>query len=168
MSVLIISIAVLAVPAVYTTNLLIRERKRKQKERALALAYEQLVIQNRLSALQAEILNRKVIALDRKNKKVVLVDHSSGPGKELCISLRDIISSRVVEIRDKQDECLQKILLVLKHKCTDKETVFCFYEEGVNSLPELKMMYRKALQWKNRIDIHRHKGNVNLEMEYVL
>ncbi|HYC28525.1 MAG TPA: hypothetical protein VEB42_06905 [Chitinophagaceae bacterium] len=163
-----IGLAIAAVPVVFTVEMFVEAKRRKRKERQLGLAYQKLIMQNRLSVEHAEILDQKVLAMDRKSKKLLLIDHTRSPRQELCIPLTDIETTRVVEVRDRQEQYLQEIKLALRHKRSEKETIICFYDESRDDLSSMKMLYRKALHWKSRIDIHRHRGRVNMEMEYVL
>lgn len=163
----IITAAVLALPAGFITYKMIKEQKKKKTWLALAKAYERLLWDNKLTVEHSEILNEKVIALDRRNKKLILIDHNRLQPMELCISLGDVVATRIVETRDEMQECIKSINLELQSR-SGHAVQFCFYNVQQDDLFSLKPLKRKALQWKTRIDVHRNSGNVNMQMEYVV
>jgi hypothetical protein len=168
MSLYIIILLVIGFPALYGISEIITGKRKKRKQRSLAMAYDKLVFEHKLSIEYIDILNDKVIAIDRKNKKLVLINHTEDTRQELCISLSQVASSRIIEERDEQDQCIKKIYLELELKRDFIRHLFCFYKEGKDSITELPSLSRKALYWENRIKTHKYPGSVSIGQEYVL
>ena len=168
MNLYLVTTAVLALPIGMLTYSLMKEQKKKKVWLALAQAYERLLWEEKLSVEQSEIVGNKVIALDRRSKKLLLLDYSGAQPLERCFSLREIAATRIVEKRDALQACVQRILLELNNGRTGELLQFCFYDENHDPLTDLKRLTRKAVQWKTRIDVHRSSGNVSREMDYVL
>lgn len=145
----------------------VKEKRRKQKQLQIAEAYERLVRQCKLAIEYSEFLRNRYIGLDRKNKKLVFIDHCDNQKQEQCISLHEIAESRIVHLND-ESQHIQFIALELVNKYNNKPVRFCFFNKDYDPPVELPSLKRKAVQWKTKVDIHKQPGNVGLEAEYVL
>jgi hypothetical protein len=168
MKLIIAGISLLGIPAFYLIRIFRKENSRKKKQMELGLAYDRLVRQAKLSIEHAEMLEGKLVALDRKNKKLLLIDHNQVPRQEDCISLLGIESCRVIEVKKNPDAHTRKVILELKHKWIERITRFSFYDESSDAVTELPLLVRRAKSWKHRLDLHKYPGSVGLELEYVL
>ncbi|MCU7549194.1 hypothetical protein OCK74_08710 [Chitinophagaceae bacterium LB-8] len=164
----LIIILIIGLPALYGIREIIKEKRKKRSQLSLAMSYDMLVLENKLSIEYIDILENKVIAIDRKNKKLVLIDHTEENKQELCISLLQVASSSIIEERDEQDKCIKKIFLEIKLRRHHMHHKFCFYDDSKDSVTELPSLSRRALHWRNRVNIHRLPGTVSIEQEYVL
>lgn len=162
------ALIILGLPALYGIKMIIREKRKKKKQIALGLAYDRLMREAKLSIENIEQLNGKVIGLDRKNKKLLLIDHNTTEKQEQCVPLFEIASCSIHKVKDDVERSIRKIYLELKHKRTNKISRFCFYDETCDRITELPSLARRAMFWKNRIDLHKYPGKINLEFEYML
>jgi hypothetical protein len=158
----------LGIPGYYLIRFFRKEKLKKDKQRKLGLAYDHLVRQTRFSIHHSEVLNGKLIAMDRRNKKLLVIDHNRINKQEECISLLAIENSRVTEEKDGLNPSIKKIFLELKCKWNNKIFRFCFYDDSYDSITELPSLVRKAKFWKQRIDLHKYPGSVGLQLDYVL
>ena len=161
-----ISVISIAVSAVAVTAL-IKQRRRKNKQLNMAKAYDQLVKECKLAIEHSEFLCYRYIGLDRKNKKLLLIDHSNNDKQELCIPLLDIGDSKIIYTKD-ESQGIKTVLLELRNKRTNKPVRFRFFDKEHDAAIELPTLSRKAIHWKTKVDIHKHPGNVSIEAEYVL
>jgi hypothetical protein len=145
----------------------IKEKRHKRKQLGIAEAYDRLVRQFKLATDYSEFLCYRYIGLDRKNRKLVLIDHCGEEKQEQCICLYEVGESRIIHAKD-EDQNTKSILLELRNKRNNKTVRFCFYNRAHDPLVELPSLSRKAIHWKTRVDIHKHRGNVSIEAEYVL
>jgi len=146
---------------------LIKERINKRKQLRMAEAYDRFVKQFKLAVDYSEFLCDRYIGLDRKNKKLILIDHSGYEKQEQCVCLQEVGESKIIHTKD-EDQSIKSVLLELRNKRNNKPVQFCFYNKGHDPLVELPSLSRKAIHWKTKVDIHKHRGNVNFEAEYVL
>jgi hypothetical protein len=159
---------IIGLPALYGIREIIKEKRKKRRQLSLAMSYDMLVSVNKLSIEYIDILENKVIAIDRKNKKLVLIDHTEENKQELCISLLQVDSSSIIEERDEQDKCIKKVFLELKLKRCHIYHRFCFYDDRKDPVTELPSLLRRATHWRDRVQVHRFPGTVSIEQEYVL
>lgn len=160
--------AAVSIPLYVLMRLLLRERQRKKQQRELATAYDRLVKKHKLFVEHTDLLSDKIIGIDKRKKMLLLIDHSAGTKQEFCIPLQDIAATKIVEKKGEQKEGIKAVLLELKHTRNNIRTRFCFFDEKQNDLSELKSLSRRAIHWKNRVDLHKHPGSVNHELEFVL
>lgn len=146
---------------------LVKEKRRKRKQLQIAAAYECLVRKCKLAIECSEFLCNRYIGLDRRNKKLVLIDHCGYEKQEQCISLHEIGESRIVHLNE-ESQNIQFIVLELINKRSNKPVRFCFFNKDYDSAIELPSLKRKAVHWKTKVDIHKQSGKVGLEAEYVL
>src|SRR3954464_5659032 len=97
---------ILAIPAYYLIRIFRWEKVKKKKHLELGLAYERLVKQIRFSTQHSEVLNGKLIALDSRNKKLLVIDYNQIKRQEECISLLGIENCRVIEVKYGPDACI--------------------------------------------------------------
>ena len=166
MTYLIISLLLIEFSAIGIKGF-IKERRYKQKQLRIAKTYERLVQQFKLAVEYSEFLCHRYIGLDRKNRKLILIDHSGDEKQEQCISLYEIGESKIIHAKD-ESQNTKTILLELRNKRSNKPVWFCFYNKDYDPVVELPSLSKKAIHWKTRVDIHKHRGSVNFGTEYVL
>jgi hypothetical protein len=157
----------LSIPAYFGIRLMIKENRKRKKQLEFKRAYKRMVKRANLSIEDSESGNKKVIALDGKNKKLLIIDHNKKNRQEQCIPLLDIVSCTIHEVRDGPGKNIKKINLELKTRAHEIFK-FCFYDDAYDAITELPSLARRAMYWKSRIDGHKHPGNVNAGLEYVL
>lgn len=162
---LIIMFFMLGLPAFYGIRLMRKERQRKKKQVDLARAYDRLVLRNKLSVEHSEVLGDSILALDRKNKKLVLVDHSETGRQEVCLPLTAIAAAKVIKERNASGH-IKKIELQLKSS-NGKTYRVCFFDETTDPVLGLLRFSRRAVHWADRIDPAKHQGRVTLEQGLV-
>jgi hypothetical protein len=167
MKLILAALVLLGLPGYYLVRRLLKKNIKKKRRMVLRLAFDRLVEQARLSIQHSELLKGRIIALDRKNKRLVLIDHNQEEKQEECIPLLWIQSCRVIEIKYGADAATRKIVLELKHKWNNKVSHFCFYDNAYDSISKLPTLTKSAKFWKHRIDLHKYPGSINLELEYV-
>jgi hypothetical protein len=148
-------------------KMLIKERRHKQKQVGIAEAYQRFMKQFKLAVDYSEFLCYRYIGLDRKNKKLVLIDHCESQKQEGCICLQEIGESKIIYSKDEAQNT-KNIWLELRNKRNNKFRRFRFYDRDFDPIIELPSLSRKAIHWKTRVDIYKRSGNFSLEAEYVL
>ncbi len=167
MSLIYLIILILGLPTLYGIVVIIKEKLIKNKKLRLTRVYNRLILENKLSVEHLDILENKVIALDRVNKKLLFIDHTEQNKQELCIPLLQIASCRIIKEKDANGIYIKRLSLELKNKKNKKIYKFCFYDASKDPISDLPTLSRQALHWKHRVNIHSNPGNVSLEQEYV-
>lgn len=158
----------IGIPGYYIIRSLRKQKIKKKKQQELALAYDRFIKKTRFSIHHSELLNGKLIALDRRNKKLLVIDHNRIKKQEECISLLGIESCRIIEVKQNPELNIRKIILELKYRWNNKIIRFCFYDDSYDLITELSCLARRARSWKDRIDLHKYPGSVGLQLEYIL
>lgn len=144
-----------------------KEGQRKKRHQALARAYEQLVLKSRVAIEHTEIIGNRVLALDKRNKKLVVIDHNEPGKQELCIPLTAIGETMILEEKNKEENT-ERIFLTLKQRRCNTLHKICFFDYRHDPLLDFPHLSRRALHWKTRVDIHRSSGSTALPQEFVL
>lgn len=145
----------------------IKQRKHKKKQLAIASAYDRIIRESRLAIESSEFLCYRYIGLDKRNRKLLLIDHCNEERQEWCLPLSEIEESKIIYVKDEL-QGIKNILLELWNKRNNKPVQFCFFNKEYDSLIELPSLSRKAIHWKTRVDIHKNPRSRRLESEYVL
>ena len=146
---------------------LLKGKRHKQKQLRIAEAYDRIVNQFKLAIQYSEFLSYRYIGLDRKNRQLILIDHSGDEKQEKCISLYEIGDSKIIHEKD-ESQNTKTIMLELKNRRNNNAVQFCFYNSDHDLAVELPSLFRKAIQWKNKVDLNKRRGSIHLEAEYVL
>jgi hypothetical protein len=144
-----------------------KERRHKRKHSGIAKAYDRLTREFKLAVEYSEFINYRYIGLDRRNKKLLIIDHCGDQKEELCVPLSEIGDSKIIRETD-ESQFIKTILLEFRNKRNNQPFRFCFYNRNVDRPGELPSLSRKAIHWKTKVDIHKRPGSVSLEGEYVL
>lgn len=162
---LIIMFFMLGLPAFYGIRLMRKEKHRKKKQLDLARAYDRLVLRNKLSIEHSEVLGDSILALDRRNNKLLLVDHSKTGRQEVCIPLTAIAAVKIIKERNAGGH-IKKIWLQLKNSNGNIYRV-CFFDETSDPVFGLLRFSRRALHWADRINSDKLRGKAVLGQELV-
>lgn len=143
------------------------KKRQMQKQRELVEAYNQVKAQNKVVVSHMEIVGNRIIALDRKGKRLVYVEHSGRQRDAVFIALDAFSTIRIVEEKNKQG-CIERIVLELKQKSSDQLYRICFFDHAHDAITELTLLARKARHWKNRVATYIHPGIVGRKREFLL
>jgi len=146
---------------------MVKQRRHKKKHSDIAKAYDRLTREFKLAVEYSDFINYRYIGLDRRNKKLIIINHCGDQKEELCVPLSEIGDSKIIRETD-ESQYIKTILLEFRNKRNNQPVRFCFYNRKVDPVLELPSLSRKAIHWKTKVDIHKHPGSVSLEAEYVL
>lgn len=145
---------------------LIRERRKKSGQLALALAYERMVMKHKLLIDHVEVFDNRIVALDRKHKKLLFLYHAADTHHQHeLVPLQEIKALQLIEEREEVKGFIQKVFLALMS--ADTTYRLCFYDHTKDVPTILLPAMRRARNWKQRVDVNRNPGTINLEAEYV-
>lgn len=167
MNVLLILAIPIGCAVLYTARHLAKDIRQKRRRLKLADTYHRFVLQNRFIVDHSEVIGNRLMALDRKNKKLIVIDYNGKESKELCIPLLSVSATRIVEEKNEQG-LIERIMLELKLKISHVVYSICFFDHAHDPIGGLRHMARKAQHWKNRVDVNKYPGSVNVGTEYVL
>ncbi|MFL5788980.1 MAG: hypothetical protein ACJ748_13055 [Flavisolibacter sp.] len=165
----IIGALIIGFMAIPLRKKILEKRKIRKKELGIVNTYDRLVREYKLIIEQYDTINHKLIGLDRKNKKLLIIDHSDNNRQEVCVPLLQISNCKIVQVRNEAERCIKSIYLELLNKRNPTDKVrLSFYDEEQDKLRELPALARKALHWKNTVDVHKYPGNIYIESGYLL
>jgi hypothetical protein len=167
MTTYIILFVLIAAVSVAALRALSKGNKHRRKQLRIAEAYDRFVRQFKLAIEYSEFLCYRYIGLDRKNRKLVLIDHCGNEKQEQCISLYEIGESKIIHAKD-ESQNTKTIMLELRNRYDNQPVRFCFYNRDYDLAVELPSLSSKAMHWKCKVDTHKNRGNINLEADYVL
>ncbi|MFL5788424.1 MAG: hypothetical protein ACJ748_10265, partial [Flavisolibacter sp.] len=75
--------------------------------------------------------------------------------------------SKIITVKDELQN-IKEVQLELGNKRNKKTVRFCFYHKELDDHIKLTSLSRKAIHWKTKVDIHKHRGNLNFEADYIL
>jgi hypothetical protein len=146
---------------------IIKTTKKRRKQLALAQSYDRLVLKNKLSVEETLVFNNRVIGLDRKNRKLLLIDHNKNVMQEQCVALDQLESGQLVRLKDEAKKCTIGLFLELKYKSKDGSLRFMFFDETKDNIVEKPGLVKKAQYWKRKIDMHRKADRISPGFEFM-
>jgi hypothetical protein len=129
--------------------------------------FEKLVKENKLLSYYKDVLNKRLIGFDKKNKKLLLLNVNKSDKIAACINIDEIDSCGIVHLKDESSKSPKKVFLELVRKRNNKPVRFCFYDENSDPSQDKSCLLLKAHHWKQRINFHKTYRRLN-SLEYVL
>lgn len=140
----------------------------RRNARELKVALNRVIRRNRLVISEIDAFTNKVIAIDRKNDKLVLVEHRNNVIWEKCFSLGELKSCNISKETDHLTGCTQKVVMEFNFINSRELAYFTFYDKSNASVHELPSRIRKANYWKNKIQHHLNSVRAGNRLEYTL
>ena len=161
-------VLVLLAPAILVVLIFLYPKIRKRKRHlTLARAFERYLKTHKLSIEETDYFDNKAIGLDKKNKRLLLIDHSSRIKEAYCICLQKLHICEVKKIKDPASQSVSKIVMEFLDR-DNKLHAFTFYDRTYNKRHEKPLLSTRAEYWKERINRHKSNGDKYANMEYVL
>jgi hypothetical protein len=101
-----------------------------------------------------ESLNKKVLALDEKNKGFLLMDFNSTPEIVSFVNLNEILASKLIVTTENKTNTTNKIELEFTYKENKKAASALFYKIENDQLGQVRLHedHQLAKKWKDKID----------------
>ena len=94
---------------------IVKQRRHKKKQSGIAKAYDRITREFKLAVEYSEFINYRYIGLDRRNKKLIIINHCSDQKEELCFALSEIGDSKIIRETD-ESQYIKRILLEFRNK----------------------------------------------------
>lgn len=148
--ILIILVLLLPIPLyVAFQSLFIRQRHRKSML-AIEDAYKRVVERNNLRILELSRFINRLIAIDRSNRKLVLLVYKDGVTWEKCIALEEIISCQITKAVDNESYIQSVSIQLILHN--NNETIsFSFFDNRFDDERDLSQRTKRADYWQKKI-----------------
>jgi len=143
-------------------------QKKQERSRALELkkAFTQLSRRYKLSIDEVEIFESKIIGLDKKSNKLILIEYVGNSLRKNCIPLNELESHRVIKDLDRIAGCINEVFLEFKFNY-QKPVNFTFYDSAKDNISAFSFLRDKAKYWDAKIHFHVNSYNSNHAFEYV-
>lgn len=149
-------------------RLIYRELQEKRRQVNLAKTYERLVMKNKLSIEETYVFNNRLIGFDRKNRKLLLVDHNSTTRQEECITLPQLDYCEIVQVKNKTKNSTARLFIELNYKGTQEKRRFIFFDESIDKIVEKPSLAKRAEYWNRKINLHTNRDKSYPNSEYVI
>ena len=160
---MILMIIVAVIFGYFLLLFLVKELRTKEKENDLANTFEKFVLKERILIDHHEILGKTIVALNSKNKKLVVVDETMG---SQVIDLKNVASTRVVDEKNEMGFTIRIALQLDMHH--NGLYHINFFDSDRNAVKDIRILLRKAGWWKKRIDRLRATEEIFNRLEYVV
>jgi hypothetical protein len=130
--------------------------KKKKERNKLIKEFDDFVVQNKIKIDKRQTLNKNMVGLDRKNKKLVFLNRSSRPQQIQLIHLPKLSSCHLLKRRNRSTGHISNISLHCSFKEKDKEDILLpFYNEANDTLYKMMRLSKKASYWEKSINLFR-------------
>jgi uncharacterized protein YpmB len=157
-----------AIVAAIIIRMLYKKSKENKKQKDLAKTYDRLVRENKLSIEETHVSNNRLIGLDRKNKKLLLIDHNTNIKQEQCVALDHLDSCEIIREKDEAKKCTIRFFLELKYKRSNGKLKFIFFDESEDKIVEKPSLTKRAEYWRRKINLYMKRDKINRTFEYVI
>lgn len=165
MNAVIISLTVLLIMILFILVLMFFQIE-KQKNSRLDKILKSASKEYNLFIHYKDVLNKKFIGLDNKNKKLLLLNLNNNDQVKACVPIDEIESCSIGHLKDEQSGHTRKVFLELICKDDHERIRFCFYNESYDDVNDKPCLLLKARYWNQRINFYKNYWWVNAH-EYV-
>lgn len=149
-------------------KLIYSELQEKRKQVSLAKTYERLVMKNKLSIEETYVFNNRLIGFDRKNRKLLLVDHNRTTRQEECIALPQLDYCEIIRVKNETKNSTAKLFIELNYKGNREKRKFIFFDESIDKIVEKPSLAKRAEYWNRKINLHNNRDKTYPNSEYVI
>lgn len=151
MNMFLIVLILLMVIALYLGYRSVVEYKHPKKVyRIVKDTFTGLIKRNKLSIAEINLFGNRLIAIDNKLKKLVLIHYKQGVAWEKCLNLHKMIFCRIVKNTHKVSGNIQKLNIELTFR-NGSVVVFPFFDKRVDVIGDLPARIKRAQYWKGKI-----------------
>lgn len=140
--------------------------KKKEKNKKLFTAFDDFVIDNKLTIDKKQTLNRNIIGLDRLNSKLVFIENGLSKQKVHLIHLPDLAACNLKKEKNTGNGNISEIYLhCLFKENRHPEVKLPIYNSATDDLYKMMRLAKKGSYWEKTINIFREVPPVSLESQ---
>jgi hypothetical protein len=145
---------------------LVNNYRKKERNKKLFSAFNDFVVENKLTIDKKQTLNRNIIGLDRLNSKLIFIDNSKEPQQRHLINLQDLAACSLKKERNIKNGNISEIYLHCLFKENKHPDVkLPVYNSATDDLYKMMRLSKKASYWEKTINIFREVPPVSLESQ---
>jgi hypothetical protein len=157
---------IIAVIVLIVVISLVSNYRKKERNKKLFSAFDDFVVENKLTIDKKQTLNRNIIGLDRLNGKLIFIDNSKEPQQKHLISLQDLAACNLKKERNTKNGNISEIYLHCVFKENKQPDVkLPVYNSATDDLYKMMRLSKKASYWEKTINIFREVPPVSLESQ---
>ncbi len=128
-----------------------KEKNHQKPFPAIKEVFKGVTKRHSLSISEVDVFRNRLIAIDRKRGKLVLIIYKNGITWEKCFNLNELIFCQLVNIRDKANNCIKSVEIELEFLNDPRIVSFVFFDEELDELSELPSRIKKSKYWEKKI-----------------
>lgn len=113
-------------------------------------AFTRLIKRHKLSIAEVNLFGNRLIAMDHKMNKLVLIHYKHGIAWEKCLNLHEMVFCRIAKTAHKVSGDIQEVNLELTFRKGGIIT-FSFFDEEVDVIRDPPSRLKMAQYWKGKI-----------------
>jgi hypothetical protein len=145
---------------------LVNSYRKKERNKKLFSAFNDFVVENKLTIDKKQTLNKNIIGLDRLNSKLIFIDNSKEPQQKHLIDLQEVAACNLKKERNTKNGNISEIYLhCLFKENKQPEVKLPVYNSATDDLYKMMRLSKKATYWEKTINIFREVPPVSLESQ---
>lgn len=127
--------------------------RKKQLAKRADKEFENFVISNHLTIDKEQTLHNNRIAIDKENYKLIFIDKTSVPERNLIINLTEIAYCKLLRTKNPSNNHIHTISLECKYRNDRPSIILPIYQSGKDPAFKLMRLSKKAMYWKKTINL---------------
>ena len=148
--VLVLLVLLMSIPLYIAFKWLFDDKFQPKSLLAIGQGFKRLIKRYKLSISGAAVFRHRLLAMDRKVNKLVLIVYKNGITWEKCVDLREIISCQIEKQFNKVSGRIQKVNLELIYP-NDGIINFSFFDEEMDDSRDVTSRIKKGQYWRRKI-----------------
>ncbi|MES1217210.1 MAG: hypothetical protein ABUT20_16975 [Bacteroidota bacterium] len=165
---LIILLLILPWPLYWWYMSIFRSTRKNRINLVITKTLDRVVRKNRLSVNEMDLFDNKIIGLDQRKYKLILIEYENMTTRADCISLNQVTSCNLYKEMNESTGRVEKVRVSMTIMGGSDPVNFIFYDATKQNVYELPFLSGKAKYWKSRIQLYIHNTRPEPEPEYTL
>lgn len=152
------SIIILSIVLIIALFCGLKQFKRDNEQKTLSVfrkALKKIIRENKFLMYYKDDFHKKLIGLDRKNNKLLLLDFNKNKKLLFCLGIKDIKKCSLIQMKDNSN-VLKNVFLEITSRDNGTPIKFSFYDKESDDKNERTCLVLKARDWNERINFHKN------------
>lgn len=132
-------------------KLLFGDKNPRKDLLTIKVAFKRVIKRHLLSISEVDIFRNRLIAIDRKKSKLILIVHENEIIWERCFNLDELILCKIHNTTNNVSGCIENVKMELKFNNDHGIISFIFFDDKKDDLRELPSRIKKSRYWRKKI-----------------
>ncbi|MBL7696952.1 MAG: hypothetical protein JNK79_02300 [Chitinophagaceae bacterium] len=130
-------------------------------------AFKRVIKRNKLTISEMNKFADRLIAIDRKTGRLILIVYRNGITWEKCINVEEIMRCKINNIVDHSTGYIKEVNMELRLQNVEDHIRFTFFDDAVDNLSDLGRRIKQSKYWQKKIEYYVGVPVTNYRLDHI-